>query len=77
MSERDVKMFILGAVLTLGVRWAVEHPDKAAHALDQLTELSLLVVDALAEGLDDPVVTEFLREQAEVALIQQGQLSQG
>ncbi len=77
MSERDVKMFILGAVVTLGVRWAVEHPDKAAHALDQLAELSLVVMEALAESLDDPVVTEFLREQAEVALTQQRQLSQG
>lgn len=77
MNGRDVKMFILGAVLTLGVRWAVEHPDKAAHALDQLAELSLRVVEALAENLDDPVVTEFLRERTEVALIQQRQLSQG
>ena len=77
MNERDVKMLFLGAVLTLGVRWAVEHPDKAAHALDQLAELSLTVLEALAESLDDPVVTEFLRERAEVALIQQRQLSPG
>ena len=52
-----------------------EHPFDVST--EQLTELSLLVVEALAENLDDPVVTEFLREQAEVALIQQGQLSQG
>lgn len=77
MSERDVKMFILGAVVTLGVRWAVEHPEKAAHALDRLAGLSLMVAEALAENLDDPVVAEFLREQAEVSLIQQRQLSQG
>ena len=69
MSERDVKMVLLGAVLTLGVRWAVEHPDKAAHALDQLAELSLTVLEPLAESLNDPVLTEFLRERAELALI--------
>lgn len=65
MTERDVKMLLLGAGLALGARWAVDHPEETERALNVLMDVSLDVLAAVAETSKDPMVRAVVREQLE------------
>ena len=62
MSKRDIAMLILGAALLRGGQWAVNHPDEVERTLLLIEDVSLKILEVIAESLSDPEVAELLRE---------------